>query len=306
MTHLSVVVPVLNESTLIEELITQIKLNSQKITEQFEIIIIDDGSIDQTWDLIAKFAGKDKRIRGIKFSRNFGHHYAITAGLQKSIGEWVVVMDGDLQDRPEVIQKLYKKAQEGYDIVFVSRINRPESWYYLITQKIFYWFLSFLSGIEFDNKQANFSIINRKVVAAFNEFPENSRFYVSTIKWLGFNNSFVTAEHGKRFSGKPSYTLRKRIKLAVDVIVAFSERPLRFSIYLGLSVSLFSILGAIYILIKAFLQGFSVVGWSSLIISVFFFGGILLIVLGILGVYIGQIFKEVKSRPLFVISENIN
>ena len=306
MTHLSVVVPVLNESTLIEELITQIKLNSQKITEQFEIIIIDDGSIDQTWDLIAKFAGKDKRIRGIKFSRNFGHHYAITAGLQKSIGDWVVVMDGDLQDRPEVIQKLYKKAQEGYDTVFVSRINRPEAWYYLITQKIFYWFLSFLSGIEFDNKQANFSIINRKVVAAFNEFPENSRFYVSTIKWLGFNNSFVTAEHGKRFSGKPSYTLRKRIKLAVDVIVAFSERPLRFSIYLGLSVSLFSILGAIYILIKAFLQGFSVVGWSSLIISVFFFGGILLIVLGILGVYIGQIFKEVKSRPLFVISENIN
>jgi glycosyltransferase involved in cell wall biosynthesis len=306
MTHLSVVVPVLNESTLIEELITQIKLNSQKITEQFEIIIIDDGSIDQTWDLIAKFAGKDKRIKGIKFSRNFGHHYAITAGLQKSIGEWVVVMDGDLQDRPEVIQKLYKKAQEGYDIVFVSRINRPEAWYYLITQKIFYWFLSFLSGIEFDNKQANFSIINRKVVAAFNEFPENSRFYVSTIKWLGFNNSFVIAEHGKRFSGKPSYTLRKRIKLAVDVIVAFSERPLRFSIYLGLSVSLFSILGAIYILIKAFLKGFSVVGWSSLIISVFFFGGILLIVLGILGVYIGQIFKEVKSRPLFVISENIN
>jgi glycosyltransferase involved in cell wall biosynthesis len=306
MTHLSVVVPVLNESTLIEELITQIKVNSQKITDQFEIIIIDDGSSDQTWNLITKFAMQEKRIKGIKFSRNFGHHYAITAGLQKSTGEWVVVMDGDLQDRPEVIQKLYKKAQEGYDVVFVSRTKRPEAIYYLFTQKLFYWFLSKLSGMDFDNKQANFSIISKKVVAAFNKFPENSRFYVSTIKWLGFKNSFVLAEHGKRFSGRPSYTFRKRIKLAVDVIVAFSERPLRFSIYLGLTVSFLSILGAIFILFKAFTQGFSVVGWSSLIISVFFLGGILLIVLGILGVYIGHIFREVKNRPLFVISENLN
>jgi glycosyltransferase involved in cell wall biosynthesis len=306
MTHLSVVVPVLNESTLIEELITQIKFNAQKITDQFEIIIIDDGSSDQTWNLITKLAMQEKRIKGIKFSRNFGHHYAITAGLQKSLGEWVVVMDGDLQDRPEVIQKLYDKAQEGFDVVFVSRTKRPEARYYLITQKLFYWFLSKLSGIDFDNKQANFSIISKKVVAAFNEFPENSRFYVSTIKWLGFKNSFVLAEHGKRFSGSPSYTFRKRIKLAVDVIVAFSERPLRFSIYLGLTVSFLSILGAIFILFKAFTQGFSVVGWSSLIISVFFLGGILLIVLGIVGVYIGQIFKEVKSRPLFIISENLN
>jgi glycosyltransferase involved in cell wall biosynthesis len=306
MTHLSVVVPVLNESTLIEELIFQIKFNSQMITDQFEIIIVDDGSSDQTWNLITKIAKEEKRVKGIKFSRNFGHHYAITAGLQKSSGEWVVVMDGDLQDRPEVIQKLYEKAQEGYDIVFVSRTNRPEAKYYLVIQRLFYWLLNILSGIDFDNKQANFSIINKKVVDAFNKFPENSRFYVSTIKWLGFKNSFVIAEHGKRFSGKPSYTFRKRIKLAVDVIVAFSERPLRFSIYLGLTVSFLSILGAIFILFKAFLQGFSVVGWSSLIISVFFLGGIILIVLGIIGVYIGQIFKEVKSRPLFIISEYLN
>lgn len=306
MTHLSVVVPVLNESSLIEELISQIKFNSQIITDQFEIIIVDDGSSDQTWNLITKIAIQDDRVKGLKFSRNFGHHYAITAGLQKSLGEWVIVMDGDLQDRPEVIQKLYKKAQEGYDIVFVSRTNRPEAKYYLVLQRLFYWLLNLLSGLDFDNTQANFSIISKKVVDAFNKFPENSRFYVSTIKWLGFKNSFVIAEHGKRFSGRPSYTFKKRIKLALDVIVAFSERPLRFSIYLGLTVSSLSILGAIFILFKAFLQGFSVVGWASLIVSVFFLGGILLIVLGIIGIYIGHIFKEVKSRPLFIISESLN
>ena len=238
MAYLSVVVPVLNEEMLIHELVKRIKLNVELITKDFEIIIVDDGSQDETWGEITKHAKQESRIKGYKFSRNFGHHYAITAGLRNAMGEWVVVMDGDLQDRPEVIPELYKKAQEGFDVVFVSRKNRPEKMYYRMAQKLFYFILRTLSGIKFDSSQANFSIISRKVVDAFNTFPENARFYASTIRWLGFKRSFVSADHGSRHSGKPSYTLKKRFKLASDIILSFSERPLKFSIFIGIVISI--------------------------------------------------------------------
>ena len=306
MTHLSVVIPVYNESSLISELAKRVKTNIKLITDDFEIIIVDDGSQDDTWDSIENEAKIENRIKGIKFSRNFGHHYAITAGLHNANGEWVVGMDGDLQDRPEVIPELYKKAQEGFEIVFVSRQNRPEKLYYRIAQKLFYWILRMLSGIDFDSRQANFSIINKKVVEAFKEFPENARFYGSTIKWLGFKRSSIVADHGSRFSGSPSYTLKKRFKLASDIILSFSERPLRMTIYLGLFVSSLSILGALWIIASTLKWGFSVTGWASLIISIFFLSGVILTVLGLIGVYVGRIFQQVKNRPLFIISSQIN
>jgi dolichol-phosphate mannosyltransferase len=241
MTNLSVVIPVFNENTLLNELIRRVKLNVEKITQDYEIILVDDGSNDSTWEKISDEARLEKRIKGIKFSRNFGHHYAITAGLHEADGQWVVVMDGDLQDRPEVIPELYSKAQEGFEVVFVSRKNRPEKLYYRIAQRLFYLILRILSGIEFDSKQANFSIINKKVVDAFKSFPESARFYGSTIKWLGFTRTQIFADHGVRFAGRPSYTLKKRIKLASDIILSFSERPLKFSIGLGVSLSLVSL-----------------------------------------------------------------
>ena len=306
MTHLSVVVPVYNESSLIKELIHQIKFSVKSLTEDFEIILVDDGSQDETWNFIENEANQEKRIKGIKFSRNFGHHYAITAGLHNSTGDWVVVMDGDLQDRPEVIPDLYNKAQTGFDIVFVSRQNRPEKLYYRVAHKFFYWTLRTLSGIDFDSRQANFSIINRKVVEAFKNFPENARFYGSTIKWLGFNRSFILADHGIRYSGKPSYTLKKRIKLASDIILSFSERPLKFAIGLGLLISTISILLALWVVYGTFRWGYSVTGWASGIVSILFSSGIILTVLGIIGIYLGRIFQEVKGRPLFIISETFN
>jgi glycosyltransferase involved in cell wall biosynthesis len=306
MTHLSVVIPVYNESSLIDELVNRVKINIKLITEDFEILIVDDGSQDNTWNSIENEAKSENRIKGIKFSRNFGHHYAITAGLHNSDGQWVVVMDGDLQDRPEVIPDLYKKAQEGFDVVFVSRQNRPEKLYYQIAQKIFYWILRSLSGLDFDSRQANFSIINKKVVDAFKKFPENARFYGSTIKWLGFKRSFIVADHGVRHSGKPSYTIRKRFKLASDIILAFSERPLKLAIGFGLLMSSISILLAVWIFYGTFKWGFSVTGWSSVIVSILFSSGIILTVLGIIGIYLGRTFQEVKRRPLFVISETLN
>jgi len=191
-------------------------------------------------------------------------------------------------------------------VVFVSRQNRPEKLYYRIAQKLFYWLLRSLSGINFDSRQANYSIINKKVVEAFKNFSEHARFYGSTIKWLGFERSFILADHGNRHAGRPSYTLKKRAQLAFDIIFSFSNRPLKSAIILGFSFSLLSTFLGIYIVIGALTKGFEVIGWASLIAAIFFNTGILLIVLGILGIYIGRIYTETKSRPLYAISEQIN
>jgi dolichol-phosphate mannosyltransferase len=305
MTQLSVVIPVYNESSLVEELIRRVTINVKKITEDFEIIIVDDGSKDQTWELIGKEAKKENRVKGVKFSRNFGHHYAITAGLHTSTGDWVVVMDGDLQDRPEVIPDLYSKAQSGFDVVFVSRKNRPESIGYRILQRVYYSLLNKMSGMDFDSKQANFSIISRKVVEGFKMFTENARFYGSVIKWLGFSRGFIEADHGVRFSGSPSYTFRKRINLARDVIIAFSDRPLRFITTIGASMAIISLFLVFIIVFRYMIYGFSVEGWASIVVAIFLCSGIILTQLGIIGIYIGSIFREVKSRPLYVIAETI-
>jgi dolichol-phosphate mannosyltransferase len=304
MTHLSVVVPVYNEGTLIPELLQRILLNNKKITGDFEIIIVDDGSQDNTWQLIEIEAEVESRIEGIKFSRNFGHHYAITAGLHHSRGEWVIVMDGDLQDRPEVIPELYKKAQEGFDVVFVSRQKRPEGLYYRIAQKIFYWLLRISSGIDFDSRQANFSIISRKVVESFKKFPEHARFYGSTIKWLGFKRSFINADHGTRYSGKPSYTLKKRIDLASDIVLSFSERPLKVAIYFGLLVTGIAMAATIWLVGIAINNDFKFNSWLGVFVTILFFGGTILTVLGIIGIYLGRVFNEVKSRPLYIVDRH--
>jgi dolichol-phosphate mannosyltransferase len=197
-------------------------------------------------------------------------------------------------------------SSEGYDVVFVSRKNRTEKIYYRISQKIFYFILNLLSGVNFDSSQANFSIINRKVVEAFKAFPENSRFYGSTINWLGFKRGKILADQGKRFSGEPSYTIRKRLKLALDIIFSFSDRPLKWAIGLGFFLSLVASILGIYIVFRALTSGFSVMGWPSLIAAIFFNTGVILIVLGILGVYIGRVYTETKGRPLYAISEKIN
>ena len=303
--EITVVVPVLNEELLVNELINRLDNSLSSITDNYEILVVDDGSSDGTWNSLKQIAIKNQNLKAIRFSRNFGHHYAITAGLYECQSRWTVVMDGDLQDRPEVIPDLYKKAKEGYDVVFVSRINRPENLTYKLAQKLFYFILRVLSVIKFDSSQANFSIINEKVVNGFREFPENARFYGSTIKWLGFTTASVKAEHGVRFSGKSSYTFRKRLNLARDIILAFSDKPLKIAIRVGILMSTFSFLATLYILFRAYMWGYAVLGWPSLILSIYFTTGIILIVLGIIGIYIGQIFKEVKKRPLYIVSEKI-
>lgn len=305
MKEICVVAPIFNEENTISEFVKQVANNVNQLNSEYEIILIDDGSDDNSWMEIQKEAQKNGNVRGLKLSKNFGHHYAISAGLHKSNAKWTVVMDSDLQDRPEVIKDLYLKAKEGYEVVFVSRTNRPESFAYLFLQKLFYKLLNLFSGIKFNSKQANFSIINYKVVNAFKLFPEKSRFYGSTIKWLGFKTTEIQAMHGARFSGKPSYTLKKRVKLALDIILAFSDRPLKFAIFFGTFMALLALSFSVWIIWGALNNDFEVLGWPSLMASIFFVGGSILIVLGILGIYLGRVFNEVKNRPLYIISEEI-
>jgi polyisoprenyl-phosphate glycosyltransferase len=302
----SVVIPVLNEESIIQELVDRLVKVMNNLKGNFELVIVDDGSTDSTWFILQNICALNKNIKAISFSRNFGHHVAITAGLHESCGEWVIVMDGDLQDRPELIPKLVEEKEKGFDVVFVSRANRPISFVYKFFQKTFYFVLRILSGTKFDSTLANFSIISREVVEAFKKFPEKARFYASTVKWLGFASTNIKADHGERYGGKTSYTLRKRISLAVDIIISFSDRPLRISIFLGFGLSLTSIFIFIWILFTKFTWGYDVVGWTSLIASIFLIGGSILSILGILGVYIGRIFTEVKNRPLYIINRKIN
>jgi dolichol-phosphate mannosyltransferase len=299
MKEISVVAPVFNEESLIVEFISQVTRVLETICDDYELILVDDGSIDGSWQVIKIAAQKNEKIKAIKLSRNFGHHYAITAGINKSISRWTIVMDSDLQDRPDVIIELYNKANEGFDVVFVTRKNRPEALWYLFVQKIFYKILNITSGLKFNSSQANFSIINFKVVKAFKIFKEYSRFYGSTIKWLGFETTDIEADHGVRFSGKPSYTIKSRIKLAFDISLAFSDRLLKFAIFE-------SFVSILLILVYGISSQFENFTTNNFRIFIFIVSGLIFNIVGIYGVYLLSIFKEVKNRPLYIISEEIN
>ena len=305
MTRISAVVPIYREEAVLRELCKRLGEALGRVSEEFEIVLVDDGGDDGSWNIIEQLSGDDPRIKGIKFSRNFGQHYAITAGLDACDGDWVVVMDGDLQDDPAAIPELYAKAREGYDVVFAARRNRPESLLYRLAQRCFYGTLRYLAKTDYDPAHGNFSIVSRRVVEHFRSLNENLRFYGGIVNWLGFEHASIPVQHGARFAGESSYTLGKRIRLAAHITLAHSDRPLRFSIGLGLVMSALSFAYGGYIIVRAMISDFSVEGWASLIASIYFTGGIILVVLGIVGIYIGKIFGEIKRRPLYVVAKQV-
>jgi glycosyltransferase involved in cell wall biosynthesis len=304
-TVISVVIPIYRNEPFIDELYSRLTANLSAITKDFEIIFVDDGSPDNSWKRIVMNAEKDRRVKGIRFSRNFGQHIAITAGAAQSCGDWVVVMDGDLQDRPEEIIDLYGKASEGYDVVFARRQIRKDTFTRKISSRLFYKIFDFLAGTKTDATVANFGIYSREVIDSFNKMREHSRLFPLFIRWLGFNTAYIDVEHGERSTGKSAYTFRKKLDLALDTIVSMSNQPLKISIKLGLLLSFLSFLYGVFIIIKYLLWGIPVIGWPSLIVSLYFIGGLLLSTLGVLGVYLGKIFDEVKNRPLYVIAEKV-
>ena len=300
---ISIVTPIYGCGKVLNELYERLNTTLSTITENFEIIMINDASPDNAWETIKELSKKDIRVKGINLSRNFGQHYAITAGLDYAKGNWVVVMDCDLQDQPEEIIKLYNKAQEGYDIVFGRRAQRKDGFFKKLSSKFFYKVYDYFTESDTDNSIANFSILNQKVVKEFQKLTEQNRSYYLFINWLGFKKASINIEHAKRSEGKSSYTLKKLINLAIDSIVAQSNKPLRLSIKFGFIMAFFSLLYASWLVTRYFLFSIPVEGWTSMMVSFYFIGGLMFANMGFLGLYIGKVFDETKNRPLYVISE---
>lgn len=304
--HLSVVIPVYNAENCLDELYRRLKAALEAISEDFEIILIEDCGGDNSWGVIERLAAADPRVRGIQFSRNFGQHRGITAGLDCCNGDWVVVMDCDLQDRPEDIPRLYAKAQEGYDVVLALRGATKESLFKRITSWLFYKIFSYLAEIKYDGNTGNFRIMSRKVVANFRRMGEQARFFGGLVQWMGFPTACIEAERAERFEGKSAYTYAKLWDLATETIIVHSDKPLRLAVRFGFLMALFSFLYGARILYGALFYRSPILGWSSLIVSLYFIGGIIIFILGVIGLYLGKTFDESKKRPLYIIQKSTN
>ena len=303
---ISVVTPEYNGEKMVHELVDRIKKSVSTITDNFEIILVNDASPDNAWGEIQKECEADRRVIGLDLSKNYGQHYAISAGLFYARGEWVVVMDCDLQDLPEEIPTLYAKAQEGYDIVQVRRIVKHVGWWKDHSSIWFHKVLGIMSGVPSDPTLSNFSILNHKVVKQMNRIPQKARSYGSLINLLGYRKTFLEIDQAARGEGHSGYTLRKMFNLAMDIIIATTNRPLRLAVILGFTMSLFSFLLAVYNVFAKLVGLIDISGYTSTVFSICFVGGLLLFVMGILGLYIGKIFDQVKGQPLYIVREAIN
>ncbi len=300
---ISVVIPVYKAENILGELYARLRKSLEVISPSFEIILVEDCGGDNSWEVIQDLSSADHRVRGIQFSRNFGQHCGITAGLDYCKGDWVVVMDCDLQDRPEEIPRLYKKAQEGYDIVLAKRGVRKDSALKRMSSWLFYRSFSYLADIEYDGDSGNFRIISRNVVTSFRRMREQLRFFGGLVQWMGFPTTSIQVEHAERFEGDTTYTFSKLWRLATETIIAHSDKPLRLAVRFGFMMTFFSFCYGLYFLLNALFKGTPVAGWSSLIVSLYFIGGIIIGTLGILGIYLGKTFDETKKRPLYIVRQ---
>ncbi len=304
--QISVIVPCYKCADSLEELYSRLVKTLISISMYYEIILINDGSPDNDWSQIIKLSNKDNNVVGINLSRNFGQHYAITAGLDYSNGEWIVVMDGDLQDQPEEIIKLYNKAIEGFDIVVGKRYDRKDGFLKKTTSRFFYKIFNFLTGSKFNNSISNFGIYSKKVIDNVNKIREQNRSFGLFVLWVGFKRIEININHSKRTLGKSSYSLKKLFGLAIDSIIAHSNRLLFVSISIGIVFSICALFFSLWLILRFFLLDIPVGGWTSLMVSLYFLTGIILSFLGITGLYVGKIFDETKKRPLYIIAELID
>lgn len=303
---LSVIIPVYNEEKNISPLLKRLLPVTEKYL--YEIIFINDGSTDKTVEEIKKNIKKNKRIKLISFIRNFGHQAALTAGYHFAKGDCVVSIDADLQDPPELIDQLIKKWQEGVKIVYAQREERNDGFFKKLTATLFYRLINFLSERPIPEEVGDYRLIDREVVDFLNSLPEKSRFLRGLVAWPGFSSTSVSFKRDKRFAGKTHYPLSKMVNFALDGIVSFSTKPLKIASYLGFLASFFGTLGIIYALYRRLFlpHEYWVTGWTAIFVSVVFFGGIQLITIGIIGEYIGKIYKEIQNRPTYLIKEKIN
>ncbi|MBS1612391.1 MAG: glycosyltransferase family 2 protein [Bacteroidetes bacterium] len=304
--RISVVSPVYKAEKILPELVKRINAAVSKITDSFEIILVEDGGPDNSWQVLQQLCTVHKHIKAIKLSRNFGQHYAITAGIDHAKGDWVVVMDCDLQDQPEEIEKLYSEALKGYDLVFARRANRRDTFFKKFTSRMFYKMFSYLSGMEQDGSISNFGIYSSKAIKAVNSMREPMRAFSPMIRWVGFSKTAVDVEHASRYEGTSSYNWSRLIELAIDISLAYSDKPLRLTVKLGFMMAFLAAACSIVMVILYFAGQVKETGYTSLIFSIWFLSGLIIFTLGILGLYVGKIFDGIKGRPLYFIDTIIN
>ena len=303
--ELSIVVPIFNEEQNLPELHRRLSDAARAITPSYEIVFVNDGSRDESRSILQILSQRDEHVYYIHFSRNFGHQIAVTAGLDRCRGKSVVIIDGDLQDPPEVIPELYKKHKSGYDVVYARRSERKgETWFKRATAKLFYRVLRRSTAIDIPLDTGDFRLIDRKVVDALKKMPEQNKFLRGQIAWLGFRQGEVLFSRDKRRYGKTGYPLSKMLRFAMDGITAFSDRPLKLVTAMGFAISFLSFAIIVYAMYSHFVLLRTITGWTSLIISSTFIGGVQLLSIGIIGEYISRMNKNILNRPLYVVESS--
>lgn len=301
---ISIVSPVYRAETILETLVSEIDKTMQEIGEDYEIILVDDRSPDQSWQKMKELKASFEKLKIYRLSRNFGQHPTIMAGLGKASGDWVVVMDCDMQDQPKEVKKLYSKAKEGFEIVTARRIERKDGFSKRLGSIAFYKVFNYLAGMDMNKEVANFGIYHKKVIENVMKMGDYIKFFPLFINWVGFKNTSIEVEHAERESGKSTYSLANLVSLAFNVIISFSDRPLRIFVSFGTLISILSfIIGIIYLTLYL-LGNVTQPGFATIILSLWFLGGVLISCIGVLGIYLGKTFNQVKNRPIFIIDES--
>jgi dolichol-phosphate mannosyltransferase len=301
---LSVIIPSYNEEKNVGIMHERLTKTLSEITDSYEMIFVNDCSKDETLLRIKELAEKDSHVKYLSFSRNFGHQIAVSAGLDFCTGEAVVIIDGDLQDPPELITQMYERYKEGYKVVYAKRKTREgETWFKKATAKIFYRLLASMTSIDIPVDVGDFRLIDRVIVEHLRNMPEKSKYIRGQIAWIGYKQTFVEYHRDARLYGTTNYPLKKMLRFALDGITAFSDKPLKIASGLGIFSAIVSLLALVYALVSHFCFHTTITGWTSLILSVLFIGGVQLITIGIIGEYIARINNDVRNRPLYILDE---
>jgi glycosyltransferase involved in cell wall biosynthesis len=305
---ISIISPIYKAESLVDRLVESIVAEAIKITSDYEIILVEDGSPDNSWLKISENCSRNKKIKGIKLSRNFGQHFAITAGIELATGAYIIVMDCDLQDDPKYIAELYNSALKGYDIVYTEKEQRKHSKWKNITAGLFNRLFNYLV----DNKSwkassniGSYSLITRKVADSFKLYNDYQRHYLMVLRWLGYTNTSIIVEHKERYEGKSSYNISKLLLHAINGITSQSDKLLRINVAIGLLLSALSFLGILIIIVLYFMHGF-LYGWTSTAVLILFSTGMILTSIGITGLYVGKTFEQTKNRPKYIIDKFLN
>lgn len=300
---ISIVSPVYRADKIVEKLVLELKKTVTKMGVSYEIILVDDRSNDNSWEVMKKIAQEHREVKCIRLSRNFGQHPTIMAGLSQVKGEWIVVMDCDLQDQPKEINKLYEKALEGFEVVQARRTVREDSFLKKMYSKVFSKIYGFFTDTVYDNEIANFGIYHKKAIQSVLQLGDSIKFFPLFINYVGYNTTSIPVEHAQREEGNSTYSFSKLISLAFNTIISFSNKPLKLFVKFGMLISALSFGVGVYYLYQAMNNEIAVLGYTSIIVSIWFLSGIIITTIGVTGIYIGKIFDQTKNRPVYIIDE---